>query len=64
MMDNFFRLIKVAKYAIQISAKFHVVTPNFRLFCLPYNFFSLLLYGKLVRTINFRMRRVVISSSI
>jgi hypothetical protein len=62
MLDRVSGLIKVAEYAIQISLKFHVLTLNFGLFRLPYNFFSLLLHGKLVRTINFRVRRVVISS--
>jgi hypothetical protein len=41
-----------------------VLTFSFGLFRLPYNVFSLLPHGKLVRTINFTARRVLISSCV
>jgi hypothetical protein len=42
-------LIKVAEYAFHISVKIHVLMVNFRLLHLPYNSFSILLHGKLLR---------------
>jgi len=64
IVDGISRLIKEANHGIQINAKFHVLILNFQLFFLPHIFFSLLPYWKLVRIINFRVRRVVISSSV
>jgi hypothetical protein len=62
MVDGFSGMIDEANHGIQISVKFHVLTLNFRLFRLPHIFFYLLLHWKLMRTMNFRVRRVVISS--
>jgi hypothetical protein len=64
MVDVILGLIKEGEHGIQISVNFHVLTLNFWLFYLTHIFFPLLLYWKLVRTINFRVRRVVISSSV
>jgi hypothetical protein len=64
MVDVVLGLIKEGEHVIQISVNFHVLTLNFQLFSQTHIFSSLLLYWKLVRTINFKVRRAIISSSI
>jgi hypothetical protein len=64
MLDRISGPIKVVECVIQMRLKFHVLTLNFGLFCLSHIFFSLLVNWNLVRTMNLRVRRVVISSSI
>jgi hypothetical protein len=64
MVDVVLGLIKEGEHGIQISVNVHVLTLNFRLFCLTHIFFPPLIYWKFVRTINFRVRRVVIYSSV
>jgi hypothetical protein len=51
-------------HVLNFSFKLHVLTFNFGFFLLTCNVFCLLCQGKLVRTINFCARQVLIFSSV